>query len=164
MSDVMATSKLSLKAKINIGIVAYIIVAFSMLGWMNSARDDYREGRRDAEERYLQRYRDISPTIPELFIKRVPLSRQTEKIQKKWYPPKPLILHLDDVIAFAVLGAFIGAGWLGLQLLAILFRNTLRMGARAIADGKAEAAERRSTSPEVTVEDRGTGPGACRSR
>ena len=77
MSDTQATSnfRLSLKAKINIGIVAYIVVAFSMLGWINSARDDYREGRRDAEERYLQRYRDISPTIPELFIKRVTHSR-----------------------------------------------------------------------------------------
>ena len=147
MSDVQATSNLSLKTKINIGIVAYIIVAFSMLGWVNSARHDYREGRRDAEERYLQddkdlekRFRDLTnTTIPELFIEHVPLSRQTEKIQKKWYPPKPLILRLDDMIAFAVLGAFIGAGWLGLQLLAILLRNTLRMGARAIAEGKAEA-------------------------
>ena len=43
------------------------------------------------------------------------------------------------MIIVAVPVSFIEAGWLGLQLLAILFRSTLCMGARAIAEGKAEA-------------------------
>ncbi len=156
MSDTQATSnfRLSLKAKINIGIVAYIIVAFSMLGWINSARGDYIEARRETQRETQKRQTHLSQcTGCEDCISKGSKGYLFFKYGVDLTPKKPFILHLDDVIAFACMGAFIGAGWLGLQLLAIIFRNTLRMGARAIAEGKAEAAERRSTSPEVTVED-----------
>ena len=141
---------LSLKAKINIGIVAYIVVAFSMLGWVYSARHDYREALRYAE-RNLQKV--PASEFYKSFEMEEPPGGASGTIKVRDHIPKPLILEFDDVIAFAVLGAFIGAGWLGLQLLAILFRNTLRKGARALAEGKTEAVQGRSTSPEVTVED-----------
>ena len=153
MSDTQATSnfRLSLKAKINIGIVAYIVVAFSMLGWTYSARDDYKKARREAERSARV---ELRPNfMRSIGLEPSPGNDGPTRTRVVDYPPKPLILRVEDGIVIAVLGAFIGSGWLGLQLLAILFRNTLRMGARAISDGKAEAAERRSTSTEVTVED-----------
>ena len=117
---------------------------------MLAAQGDYYEARRDAERlfslgKYIEHTGD-DDALPSLEDYTVPLRDQPEDVQRKWYPSKPLILRLDDVVVVAMTGALIGAGWLGLQLLGILFFYTLRMGAKSIAQGKAEAAERKSAT------------------